>query len=71
MFFTPSAAVADAAKPVKFSETVTGKGFLTNSGSVSVVLSDGRVISPLRFKSGASGWEAEIETGLWVRGGAQ
>jgi len=71
MFFTPSPAVADAVKPIKFSETVTGRGFLTNSGSVSVVLSDGRVVSPLRFKSGASGWEAEIETGLWVRGGAQ
>lgn len=70
MFLTPAVAAVDAMPP-KFSETVTGKGFLTNSGSVSVVLSDGRVVSPLRFKSGASGWEAEIETGLWVRGGAQ
>lgn len=70
MFFTPAVAAVDA-KPPKFSETVTGKGFLTNSGSISVVLSDGRVVSPLRFKSGASGWEAEIESGLWVRGGAQ
>lgn len=70
MFLIPAVAAVDT-KPPKFSETVTGKGFLTNSGSVSVVLSDGRVVSPLRFKSGASGWEAEIETGLWVRGGAQ
>jgi hypothetical protein len=68
----PSAkVVADTSLPVKYSETLTGKGYFANAGSVSVVLSDGRLVSPLRFKSGPAGWEAEIAEGLWVKGGAQ
>ena len=71
IFLKPSVALAEAEKPSKYSETVSGKGVLSNAGSVSVVLSDGRVVSPLRFKSGPSGWEAEVEAGLWVKGGFQ
>ncbi|MBA5604949.1 hypothetical protein H3H36_06180 [Duganella sp. FT3S] len=63
--------MADGAQPVKYSEMVTGKGYFANAGSVSVVLSDGRLVSPLKFKSGPAGWEAEISEGLWVKGGAQ
>lgn len=64
-------AVVDASQPVKYSETLTGKGYFSNAGSVSVVLSDGRLVSPRRFKSGPAGWEAEISEGLWIKGGAQ
>lgn len=68
----PSAkVVTDTSLPVKYSETLTGKGYFANAGSVSVVLSDGRLVSPLRFKSGPAGWDAEISEGLWVKGGAQ
>lgn len=71
LLFPPAKTVADAAQPVKYSETVTGKGYFANAGAVSVVLSDGRLVSPLKFKSGPAGWEAEISEGLWVKGGAQ
>ncbi|MDO8067915.1 zonular occludens toxin domain-containing protein [Janthinobacterium sp. SUN206] len=64
-------AVVDASQPVKYSETLTGKGYFSNAGSVSVVLSDGRLVSPLKFKSGSAGWEAEISDGLWIKGGTQ
>jgi hypothetical protein len=71
LLFPPSKAVADALQPPKYSETVTGKGYFANAGAVSVVLSDGRLVSPLKFRSGPAGWEAEISEGLWVKGGAQ
>jgi hypothetical protein len=71
LLFPPATAIVDSSQPVKYSETVTGKGYFSNAGSVSVVLSDGRLVSPLKFKSGPAGWEAEISEGLWVKGGAQ
>lgn len=71
LLFAPVKAVADASQPAKYSETVTGRGYFSNAGSVSVVLSDGRLVSPIKFKSGPAGWEAEISDGLWVKGGSQ
>jgi len=71
LLFPPAKAIVDSSLPVKYSETVTGRGYFSNAGSVSVVLSDGRLVSPLKFKSGPAGWEAEISEGLWVKGGAQ
>lgn len=71
LLFPPVKAIVDSSQPVKYSETLTGKGYFSNAGSVSVVLSDGRLVSPLKFKSGPAGWEAEISDGLWVKGSAQ
>ena len=62
---------ATSEKAVKYADAVTGKGYMSSAGAVSVVLSDGRVIAPRQFKSSPSGWEAEISEGIWVRGGAQ
>lgn len=58
-------------KPVKFSDTISGRGFLSNSGLVTVVLSDGRVVSPRQFRTTSAGWEAEISEDVWVKGGVQ
>jgi hypothetical protein len=71
LLLPPAKAIVESSQPVKYSETVTGKGYFSNAGSVSVVLSDGRLVSPLKFKSGPAGWEAEISEGIWVKGGAQ
>lgn len=70
-FFQPAASVNVPLKMPKYSETVRGKGFVTNAGFVNVVLSDGRVLAPLSFKSSSIGWEAEIEPGVWVKGATQ
>lgn len=70
-YFTTSTAANLAAKPVKYSETVTGRGYFQNNGLVTVVLSDGRVVAPINFKTMPSGWEAQISDDLWVKGGTQ
>jgi hypothetical protein len=67
----PAKSVADASKAIKYADSVTGRGFITNNGAVSVVLSDGRILSPMQFKTDPSGWEAEISDGIWVKGGLQ
>jgi len=61
----------DSSKPIKFSDTLTGRGFLTNAGYVTVILSDGRVVNPRQFRTTAAGWEAEISEDVWVKGGIQ
>ncbi|WGG50321.1 zonular occludens toxin domain-containing protein [Rugamonas sp. DEMB1] len=71
ILFPTAKAEADVSQPVKYSETLSGKGYFSNAGSISVILSDGRLVSPLKFKSGPVGWEAEISEGLWVKGGTQ
>lgn len=58
-------------KVPKFSDTILGRGFMTNNGAVTVVLSDGRVVAPRQFRTFSGGWEAEISEELWVKGGAQ
>lgn len=58
-------------KPIKFSDAIWGRGFLSNNGAVTVVLSDGRVMSPRQFRTHSGGWEAQIADDLWVKGGAQ
>lgn len=55
----------------KFSDTITGRGFLSNGADVTVMLSDGRSVAPHQFKITPAGWEAEISTGLWIKGGGQ
>lgn len=60
-----SASIADA--PV-YSSTIKGIGVLRVGGAVQVVLSDGRTISPIRFRLVGGGWEAQIEKNLWVKG---
>lgn len=67
----PPTTVAAAPKAIKYADSITGRGFITNNGAVSVVLSDGRVLSPMQFKTGPTGWEAEISDGIWVKGGLQ
>jgi len=59
------------AKPAKFSDTIAGRGFLSNNGAITVILSDGRVATPLQFRTSGSGYEAQITPDLWVKGGAQ
>lgn len=51
-----------------FSETVQGRGYFMQNGVVHVILSDGRTVQAPNFKGDASGYEAEIETNLWVKG---
>lgn len=58
-------------KVIKFSESITGRGYLTNNGSIIVLLSDGRSVAPKRFRTIGGGWEAEITDDLWVKGGSQ
>lgn len=61
-----------AAPGRKYSDTVKASGLLRSGGVSSVLLSDGRSIAPLSLVVLASGvWEAEIEPGVWVRGGVQ
>jgi hypothetical protein len=67
----PSKKEQGVVQTIKYSESLSGKGYFSKSGSVSVVLSDGRTVSPLKFKLGPAGWEAEISEGVWVKGGAQ
>lgn len=69
--FPKQATSADQAKPVKYSDTLTGRGFLSDAGRITVVLSDGRVLTPRQFRTSAAGWEAEISDDLWVKGGMQ
>ena len=57
--------------PPKFSETISGRGYFLKNGSVTVLLSDGRVVTPLTFKTSPSGFEAQINDTLWVRGVTQ
>jgi len=66
----PVAQLAEA-KPPKFSDTIAGHGFLSNNGAITVILSDGRVVTPLQFRTSGSGYEAQITPDLWVKGGAQ
>lgn len=66
----PAAAVA-APKVVKFSDSIHGRGFLSNNGAVTVILSDGRVVVPRQFSTNGAGWEAQVTDDLWVKGGAQ
>lgn len=66
----PAQQAANAAPP-KFSDTITGRGFLSNNGAVTVILSDGRVVVPLQFRTSGAGFEAQITPDLWVKGGAQ
>jgi hypothetical protein len=54
-------------KPV-YSTTIKGVGVLRVGSTLQVVLSDGRTISPIRFRTVGGGWEAQIEKNLWVRG---
>lgn len=51
-----------------FSEAVQGRGYFMQNGIVHVILSDGRTVKAPNFKSDAAGYEAEIETNLWVKG---
>ena len=60
-------AVVVSSVPV-FSGTLKGVGVVRQGGSVRVVLSDGRTVAPIRFREVLGGWEAQIETNLWVRG---
>ena len=60
-----------AGKPKKYSENVTGRGYFNRDGLITVVLSDGRVVAPLAFRTMPSGWEAQIADDVWVKGGAQ
>jgi len=61
----------DPSKPIKYSDSITGRGFLSNNGAVTIVLSDGRIVSPRQFRTMAAGWEAEIAQDVWVKGGIQ
>lgn len=62
----PSASLASE-KPV-YSATIKGIGVLRVGTTLQVVLSDGRTISPIRFRTVGGGWEAQIEKNLWVKG---
>jgi hypothetical protein len=72
IFFPAAKEVAAAdAKSVKFSDTITGKGYFSDRGAVTVVLSDGRIVVPRKFRTDPAGWEAQITDDLWVKGGVQ
>lgn len=66
----PTAQQAEA-KSVKFSDTIWGRGFLSNNGAITVVLSDGRIVTPRQFRTSGAGWEAQVSEDVWVKGGAQ
>lgn len=69
---SPAAVGALPVVPVsKYSQTITAVGLLRSGGAVSILLSDGRTVVPLSFMSAGSGWEAEIESGVWVKGVSQ
>ena len=63
--------VPGSAEEKKYSTVVKASGVYKNGVEVSVVLSDGRVVSPSQFVASSAGWEAEIEPGVWVKGEAQ
>lgn len=71
ILFPAKVVAVDPDKPRTYSDTLTGRGFLSNSGRVTVVLSDGRIVSPRQFSTMATGWEAEISEDMWVKGGIQ
>lgn len=51
-----------------FSEDIKGVGVFNVNGAFKVVLSDGRVVLPIRYRTVPGGWEAQIENNLWVKG---
>lgn len=53
--------------PVEFSTTVRLVGLMWDHGRPTAVLSDGRVVMPMRVKNGDSGLEVQITPSLWVR----
>jgi hypothetical protein len=67
----PGAVVAAPAGARKYSEVVKATGFFRNGGQLTVMLSDGRAITPLSSVVTGNTFEAEIEPGVWVKGGEQ
>lgn len=70
-FYWPSgvrgSAVAGVADRV-YSERLIGVGLMSSPRGVSVTLSDGRTVTPLRFSPlSGGGWEAQISPSTWVR----
>jgi len=66
----PAGPVPPAADTRVFSTTVTVRGYFDQAGSITLLLSDGRVIfQPQQFKTFPGGYEAQIAPDLWVRGG--
>jgi hypothetical protein len=51
-----------------FADGVSGAGYFRNGGVITVMLSDGRSVVPKAFMSTPSGWEAQLDSGSWVKG---
>lgn len=65
--FASHAFVSLASVERVYSDRLVGVGVVRRAGVVFVTLSDGRVVSPLLFRTIGNGWEAQITPTLWVR----
>lgn len=53
----------------RYAEGLHGIGFFLDGRIYKVALSDGRVVSTTHFRETLNGWEAQIDSGEWVKGG--
>lgn len=66
-----SAAAAAVVPGRKYAEGVHGAGYFRNGSAVTVMLSDGSAVVPKSFTATGDRWEAELESGDWIKGGQQ
>ncbi|MGO4378012.1 zonular occludens toxin domain-containing protein [Pseudoduganella sp. RAF19] len=67
-FFGPAVGAVVAAEPAPvFSDKLKIVGIIEQGARPTLVLSDGRVVVPLRFRVGVNGREAQINATTWVR----
>jgi hypothetical protein len=53
----------------KYSDVVHATGYFRNGPVITLMLSDGTSIRPKSFETVGAGWEAQLDNGLWVKGG--
>lgn len=54
---------------IRYAEGLHGIGFFLDGRTYKIALSDGRVVPTTRFRETFNGWEAQIDSGEWVKGG--
>ena len=67
----PGAVASQVVQDKKFSDSVHGSGFFRNGGVVTVILSDGTSVTPKSFTTVGNRWEAQLDSGVWVKGGQE
>lgn len=61
--------LAASASGKKFSESLKAVGYFRTGSQLFVSLSDGRTVAARSFVTSGDGFEAEVDSGVWVKGG--